>query len=184
MVLDVNKSNNQLDVYDHILNARTVYIRTNGSLYTNEYGDEIIWRNSRFIDFRPKRWRNYVRLEVARNAEIVIGVNKRHRSITPPDVSLRRTIGEKITNISILEGTWQSQNPYKTLVLLATREGFKAKFMGDSKWTNFFVTDQLNTFKDERGNLYFFNSYTEGTWQAEDNGWFVNIRKVSSELRY
>lgn len=184
VLLDVEKSNNRLLVYDHILNASTVFHRTNGSLYTNEYGDEIIWRNSRSINFRPKRWRNFISLEVVRNADIVIEVKKNHKinnlSKTPHNTSFK----DEIINLSLLEGTWQSQNPEKSLVLLSTRDGFKVKFLGGSKWTNFYITDQKNTFKDDKDNLYFFNSYKEGTWHAKDNELLVNISKVSNDLRY
>lgn len=184
MLIDVNKSGNRLYVYDHIINASSTYIRINASLYENDFGDQINWRSNKLIDFRPKRWRNFVTLEVVRNADIVIEVKKRRRVIPQPQINSRNSFIEEVTNLSILEGTWVSENPEKSLVLLATRDGFKVKFTGSNRWVDFYTTDQPNVFKDERDNSYHFNSYKDATWQSKDNGWSVDIKKVSSEFKY
>lgn len=174
------------------------YVRTN--TYADYYGNMVKVVGPHKVVFRSSNWSDKISL-YRQGHEPRIKYKRRNpgKSYGDNDWDEGNTYGrnnnttygrkfnsnESYINVSQLEGTWESKRPNKEVAILETRQGFKVKFSGDRKWTNFESTAQDNTsFSDRKGNKYYVISSNEMEWSDRKGNKIIRIRKISNDVRY
>jgi hypothetical protein len=87
-------------------------------------------------------------------------------------------------DFNLLEGTWKSDGRSENLALVSTREGFKIKYSGTSKWYDFSIQKDGLSFRDDKGNTYSFSDFSTGVWTSENGMNTIRIIKISSSVSY
>ncbi len=90
----------------------------------------------------------------------------------PPQYSFRH---------SSVEGTYKDREGNR-IAILETREGFKAKFVGDRKWKNYRLMGRI--YQDKRGNKYEVLGNGVLEWQGAKSRKRIRIQKISDVVEY
>lgn len=84
-----------------------------------------------------------------------------------------------------LEGTWESNFPRKSVVILNTRDGIKAKFSGTDKWVSYETSEYSSKFYvDKKGNKYEFDGNGKCTWISSNGKQRIDLIKIDNVLRF
>lgn len=205
---DIRSSGNKLQVYDVYFGDHETYRYVGNNTYQSRNGHMIKVLNRDQILFRLWRCRRVVKLYLHNQC----GLDNHYRDHTnsreypeqdrwndeyedrtgdiedvprrrPNDTDPMRT-EQSPPSIKSLEGTWESDRPRKSVVILYTREGLKAKFSGTTKWVDFIQDDfNASTYKDKNGNRYEVNG-NDLVWISQNGTDRVFLRKISDDLKF
>lgn len=205
---DIRSSGNKLQVYDEYIREHETYRYVGNNNYQSKNGHMIKVLNRDQILYRPWRSRRVVKLYLHHQ----FGQDNYYRDRTnsrdyperdrwndgyeertgdiedlprrrPNDTDPRRT-DKNPPSIKSLEGTWESDRPRKSVVILYTREGIKAKFSGTTRWVDFIQDDfNASTYKDKKGNRYEVNG-NDLVWISQNGTDRVFLQKISDDLKF
>lgn len=83
-------------------------------------------------------------------------------------------------------GTWDAGFKEKTIAMIDTRDGLKAKFSGTSKWVDY-VQSRQNPYEfvDAKGNKYIFNGQGSASWIPNDRSIKeIYLTKISDDTQF
>lgn len=205
---EIRSAGNKLHVYDDYYQENETYRYIGNNNYQSKNGHMIKIVDRDQILFRPWRSGRVIKLYLHNQCSSLNyykdlrndrdhaerdrwndGYNDRRDntenlpSQRPNDNDMRQS-QKNPASIKSLEGTWESDSPRKSVVILYTREGIKAKFSGTTKWVDF-VQDDYNasTYIDKKGNRYEVDG--NGLFWISQNGKDrVFLRKISDDLKF
>ncbi|HOY12715.1 MAG TPA: hypothetical protein PLY70_06220 [Saprospiraceae bacterium] len=194
--MDIIVRGNKLYVYDKNYGEKYQYHRINHKSYRTHDGDLIKWVSDETILFTPAFGSTVYTLNRKRHTQPSRNgkdyQNDLDNNIDPKNeqygssgaTDLNKPIDPNFKDNGSLEGTWRSTNPTKSVVILLTRDGLKAKFSGTTNWISYTQQDSSKTYIDKNGNHYDFHSAGVGNWIHSNGVHKVNIVKFTNDLLF
>lgn len=91
------------------------------------------------------------------------------------------SVPASVSSIMHVEGTWSVKNIAQKVYVTETREGIKARFTDNMKWTDYNKIPDTNTYQDAHGNIYTLDKENL-IWHDKSGQKTFILTKISNDL--